>query len=120
MAALTVGMLFMTNARFYFNNIPFRVKLLLIALAGLNMVIFHLTSGRTVASWDKGRPVPRTAKITAALSLSLWIAVIFAGRVIGFTTTGAQAKEAAPPPAQNFDDFLTGGTPGSAPPTPEK
>jgi hypothetical protein len=46
------------------------------------------------------------------LSLTLWVAIIFAGRVIGFTTTGAQAKEAAPP-AGNFDDFLTGGAPAA-------
>ncbi len=119
-AALTGAMMFMTNARVYANNIPFRVKMLLIALAGINMVIFHLTSGRTVASWDRGGPAPRTAKITAALSLTLWIAVIFAGRVIGFTTTGAQAKESAPPPAQNFDDFLTGTPDGKPPPSSEK
>jgi len=52
------------------------------------------------------------------LSLTLWIAIIFAGRVIGFTTTGAQAREAPPPPATNFDDFLTGGPDTPAPPAP--
>jgi hypothetical protein len=41
------------------------------------------------------------------------VGIILAGRVIGFTTTGAQAKE-APPPTGNFDDFLNA-TPASSP-----
>jgi hypothetical protein len=108
LAALTGTLMFMTNARVYAGNTSFRVKMVLLLLAGLNMAFFHLTAGRSVMRWDKDRSAPRIGRTTAALSLSLWVAIIFAGRVIGFTTTGAQAKEAAPP-AGNFEDFLTGG-----------
>lgn len=111
-AALTGALMFTTNARVYFHNTSFRVKMLLLALAGLNMAIFHLTAGKSVARWDHAR-APRAGRITGALSIALWVAIILAGRVIGFTTTGAQAKE-APPPVGNFDDFLNS-TPGSAP-----
>ena len=114
-AAVTGTLMFMTNARVYAGNTSFRIKMVLLLLAGLNMAFFHLTAGRSVIRWDKDRSAPRIGRTTAALSLSLWIAIIFAGRVIGFTTTGAQAKEAAPP-AGNFDDFLTGGEPGGATP----
>jgi cytochrome c556 len=116
-AALTGTLMFMTNARVYANNTSFRVKMALLLLAGLNMAFFHLTAGRRVMRWDKDACAPRVGKATAALSLTLWIAIIFAGRIIGFTTTGAQAREAAPP-AGNFDDFLTGGTPGAPVPDP--
>lgn len=116
-AALTGTLMFMTNARVYAGNTSFRVKMVLLLLAGLNMAFFHLTAGRSVMRWDKDRSAPRIGRATAALSLSLWIAIIFAGRVIGFTTTGAQAKEAAPP-AGNFDDFLTGGA-AAADPAPD-
>ena len=109
-AALTGTLMFMTNARVYADNTSFRLKMVLLALAGINMAVFHLTAGRTVVRWDKERFAPRSGRATAALSLTLWVAIIFAGRVIGFTTTGAQAKEVAPP-AGNFDDFLTGGGP---------
>jgi cytochrome c556 len=111
-AALTGTLMFMTNARVYYNNTPFRVKMVLLALAGLNMALFHLTAGRSVARWEMAPAAPGIGRLTASLSLTLWIAIVFAGRIIGFTTTGVQAKEAAPP-ATNFDDFLTGG--GDAP-----
>lgn len=107
-AALTGTLMFITNARVYYNNTPFRVKMVLLAFAGLNMALFHLTAGRSVARWEKSPAAPGIGRLTASLSLTLWIAIVFAGRVIGFTTTGAQAKEVAPP-ATNFDDFLTGG-----------
>jgi uncharacterized protein DUF6644 len=107
-AALTGTLMFMTNARVYYNNTPFRVKMALLGLAFLNMVLFHLTAGRSVARWEKAPDTPGIGRLTASLSLTLWIAIVFAGRIIGFTTTGVQAKEVAPP-ATNFDDFLTGG-----------
>lgn len=116
-AALTGTLMFMTNARVYYNNTPFRVKMVLLALAGLNMALFHLTAGRSIARWEKAPAAPGIGRLTASLSLALWIAIVFAGRVIGFTTTGAQAKEAAPA-ATNFDDFLTGGADAPAPAPP--
>jgi hypothetical protein len=54
-------------------------------LAALNMLVFHLGAYRQVAHWDLGRP-PASAKVAGALSMSLWIAVVFFGRWIGFTT----------------------------------
>ncbi len=119
-AALTGAMMFMTNARVYYVNTAFRVKMVLLVLAAVNMAIFHLTADRKVAHWDNAPSAPGIGKATGALSIILWIAIIFAGRVIGFTTTGQQAKE-APAPTQNFDDFLSGApggdasTPGGAP-----
>jgi cytochrome c556 len=115
-AAVTGALMFMTNARVYAGNTSFRIKMVLLLLAGLNMAFFHLTAGRSVARWDKDRTAPRIGRTTAALSLSLWVAIIFAGRVIGFTTRGAQAQaQEAAAPAANFDDFLTGGADGGAP-----
>jgi hypothetical protein len=112
-SALTGSLMFITNARVYAHNTSFRVKMLLLALAGLNMAVFHLTAGRSVASWDQAAAAPRAGRITAGISLALWLGVILAGRVIGFTTTGAQAKE-APVSTVNFDDFLNN-APSSAP-----
>jgi hypothetical protein len=117
MSVITGATMFTTNARVYANNTAFRIKLVLLALAGLNMLMFHLTAGRTAAQWEKRGSAPASGKTAAALSIVLWIAIIFAGRVIGFTTTGMQAKESAPAPSVNFDDFLGGATtPGAATP----
>jgi hypothetical protein len=117
LSALTGAIMFTTNARVYADNTAFRVKLVLLVLAGLNMMAFHLTAGRTVRLWDRQPSAPPLGRIAAVLSLVLWIGVIVAGRVIGFTTTGAQAKETAPPPSTvNFDEFLTNTPTSSSPP----
>jgi hypothetical protein len=103
----TGALMFITNAHVYYHNSFFRAKMLLLVLAGLNMTIFELTTGRSVERWDK-TSVPRAGRAAAALSLAMWIGVIFMGRIIGFTTT--RAAVAAPPPSTvNFDDFLNAG-----------
>jgi len=115
LVVLTGVVMFTTNARVYAHNTAFLIKMALLAVAGLNMLTFHFTAARNMNRWDR-QAAPPIGKAAAALSLCLWIGIVFAGRVIGFTTTGAEAKEAAPPPSTtNFDDFLGGG-PSSAPP----
>lgn len=107
LAASTGALMFITNAPVYASNTSFKLKMGLLGLAGINMALFHLTAGRSVARWDREPSAPALGKVTATLSLALWLGIIFAGRVVGFTTTGAQARQAAAP-AENFDDFLTG------------
>ena len=74
--------LFITRAEHYMGNPAFQIKLVLLALAGANMALFHFAIFRTVAAWDRSTP-PRGAKATAALSLVLWCGVILAGRWVG-------------------------------------
>jgi hypothetical protein len=112
-SVLTGALMFTTNARVYAHNTAFQVKMVLLLCAGLNMAAFHLTAGKNVARWDTMPRAPGIGRLTAALSIALWVAIIFTGRVIGFTTTGAEAKE-APAPVGNFDDFLNS-TPASSP-----
>jgi uncharacterized membrane protein len=110
--------MFTTNARVYTHNTAFLIKMGLLVVAGINMGIFHLTAERTIDKWDR-EAAPPSGKLAAALSLALWVGVVVAGRVIGFTTTGQQAKEQAPPAATiNYDDFLGGGGASSAPAAP--
>jgi hypothetical protein len=56
------------------------------ALAGVNMAAFHAGAYRDVARWDKTPPTPAAARLAGALSLALWIRVIFCGRWVGFVT----------------------------------
>ena len=53
--------------------------------AGINMAVFHATTFRTVAAWDKDVPPPAAARAAGALSILIWITVIFVARWIGFT-----------------------------------
>ncbi len=84
-AALTGGLLFAANAVTYAGNFFFRGKMVLLALAGLNMGCFHLGAGRAIDNWGAGVTPPPGARIAGGLSLTLWILVICFGRWIGFT-----------------------------------
>lgn len=83
-AAASGLLLFASNAPRYAGNAYFRAKLLLLVLAGINMLVFNLGARRGLAGWDDG-PAPRAARLAGALSLAVWFAVIAAGRWIGFT-----------------------------------
>jgi hypothetical protein len=84
-AAVSGAMFFSANATTYWFNTAFRYKMLLIVLAGVNMAVFQLITFRGVAQWDRNAPTPRAARVAAAISLLLWIAVVVLGRLIGFT-----------------------------------
>ena len=83
-AAITGTLMFMGNAIAYYANTPFRVKMLLLLLAGLNMLFFQLVTFRGVAKWNSNRP-PAAARAAGFISIALWCGVIAFGRWIGFT-----------------------------------
>lgn len=77
--------LFMTQATETWINPAFRLKLVLIAAAGLNALIFHLWIFRFVDEWGQPQTItPASAKISALLSLALWAGVITCGRFIAY------------------------------------
>ena len=78
-------LLFISHATEYFGNTAFRIKLLLILLAGLNMMYFHLFTCQKVSEWDRSFAVPLAGRIAGGISLLCWIAVIGFGRWIGFS-----------------------------------
>ena len=69
----------------YITNPAFQLKLVLIVAAGLNMLIFHFVTWKSVGHWDQHAPPPAAAKLAGALSLMLWIGVIACGRWIAFS-----------------------------------
>jgi len=84
-AALTGLMLFSSTPVRYFENPLLRIKFFFMFLAGVNMLVFHFVTWKTVAQWDTGDVIPSGAKAAGALSLLLWVIVIFFGRWVGFT-----------------------------------
>ena len=63
------------------SNIFFRVKVLMIALAGVNALLFHFTIYRRVVTWDHAASPPARAKLAGVLSLLLWSGVVICGRL---------------------------------------
>lgn len=85
LAAITGGLLFISKASSYMINPYFLGKMVLLALAGINMMYFHLTTWRAVDHWELDPSFPPAAKVAGWLSLVFWLGVIFCGRAIGFT-----------------------------------
>lgn len=80
LAAITGLLLFTANPISYASNFYFIGKLGLLALAGLNMALFHVFAHRHLAN-----SAARTPKVSGAVSLILWVAIVAFGRWIGFT-----------------------------------
>lgn len=81
---ITGALLFSSEAVKVYTNPAFRLKMLLIVLAGLNALTFHLIIFRNVAAWDDREATPMAAKIAGFVSILLWIGIVAAGRFIGF------------------------------------
>jgi hypothetical protein len=64
-----------------YQNIFFRVKLLLLVLAGINAWVFH---PRGIQPWDRDPVPPRSARFAGWASLVLWMTIIFCGRMIAY------------------------------------
>jgi hypothetical protein len=84
-AVLTGGTLFTSNAVAYSKNFPFQMKMVLMALAGLNMLAFHFVTYRSVAQWDETPVTPTAARVAGGVSMALWLGIVAFGRWIGFT-----------------------------------
>ena len=86
LVALITGLtLFVSNALSYSHNFYFQGKIILLALAGLNMLTFQFFGSKNIANWDASAQTPLAAKVASVASLALWISVVGFGRWIGFT-----------------------------------
>jgi hypothetical protein len=79
-------LLFVSKATTYMVNPYFVAKFVLMAVAGINMALFHRYVSRDMDVWGvPGGGVPLNAKLAGTLSLLLWVAIPFCGRITGFT-----------------------------------
>jgi hypothetical protein len=89
---VATGLMFVTGMRANVPSHPYDVireneflqlKLLFIALAGVNLLAFYVTGmARAVDDLPAGNDAPRLAKMIAGASLFLWLGVIYFGRLI--------------------------------------
>jgi hypothetical protein len=84
-SAITGTMMFAANASTYYGNTAFRLKMLALLAAGVNMAIFELGTSRSVSSWDKAAKSPFGARFAGVASIVIWVGVLFIARWIGFT-----------------------------------
>jgi hypothetical protein len=78
--------LIFSEAVMLYGNWFFRIKLVLLALAGLNAWVFHRGVYRGISEWDMAPVAPFRARLAGAFSLTLWMAILAAGRAIPYLT----------------------------------
>ena len=77
-------LLFSSEAVKMYSNPAFRLKMLLIFLAGVHALAFHWIIKRDVASWEESAVLPAKAKVSGLVSILIWVSIVAAGRFIGF------------------------------------
>ena len=65
-------------------SIFFRIKLIVLVIAGANTMIFHRHTTRDTVAWDHDPRPPFRARISGAVSLLSWATIIVMGRMIAY------------------------------------
>ena len=82
---VTTGlMLFYATPVTYYRSIFFRIKVVLLIAAGINVLVFHTRTQRSVTEWDAHERPPRAARVAAMVSLVAWAGVVICGRLIAY------------------------------------
>lgn len=85
LAAITGSLMFISQASSYFGSTTFRIKMLVMVLAGINMLIFEFLTVRGVEAWNQKSVPPLPARLAGGISLSAWVLVFIFGRLTGFS-----------------------------------
>lgn len=80
---LTGLLLFLTQAVKAYGNTFFRIKMILLVLAGINALYYQVKYYPKMAEWDR-TATPLGVRIIAVMSLALWAGVIACGRTMAY------------------------------------
>ena len=80
---VTGAMMFVSEATRCYTNAGFRWKMLLVLIAGVNALLFHVGAYRGVKRWERGA-TPFVAKFAGGFSVLLWFGIVALGRWIAF------------------------------------
>lgn len=81
---LTGSVLFIAEATHVATNPVFLVKFTLIGLGLLNALLFEVFGGRIISALPARTPTPVLARLSALVSLTIWLSVAAAGRLIAY------------------------------------
>lgn len=81
---ITGGLLFTATPVTYYESLFFRIKVVLLVVAGVNVWYFHGRTQRTIGAWDVHARPPRAARVAAMVSLASWAGVVVAGRLVAY------------------------------------
>jgi hypothetical protein len=83
-AAVTGALLFYAIPVRTYQNLFFRIKVVMLIAAGVNVLLFHRHAGRSSPAWDHLARPPRRVRMAGAISLASWATVIVMGRMIAY------------------------------------
>src|SRR6185436_5085656 len=82
---VTTGLLlFYATPVTYYQSLFFRIKVVLLIAAGINVFVFHTRTSRTMSTWDAAAKPPRAVRIAAMVSLIAWTGVVVSGRLVAY------------------------------------
>ena len=81
---ITGLLFFVAIPRQYMFNVAFIVKMSLIAIAGINVLVFYTTVYRAAERLGPGDDAPFKAKVAAVVSIAAWFGVMYFGRMLPF------------------------------------
>ena len=77
-------LLFSADPVSFYSTLFFKLKMIMLALAAVNLVVFNATIGRRINEWDNAPRTPWKVKLAGATSLVLWVSIVAAGRGIAY------------------------------------
>ncbi len=77
-------LLFFAQAESAYGNSYFRLKILMLALLGVNAAFYQYKYYPHMREWDTAETIPLGPRVVAAASLVLWMGVIVFGRLTAY------------------------------------
>jgi hypothetical protein len=83
LAIIPTGLaMFSAHADLFLGSRVFQLKMALILAAAMNAAIFHTGPFTSSRDWDVNAPAPLGARACAAISITLWVAILACGRFL--------------------------------------
>ncbi len=101
--ALTGVLVFYSAPVRYYHNLFFRIKVVLLIVAGINIWWFHMRTNRGVEEWDRDPIPPRAVRIAGATSLFVWSFIVVSGRMIAYNWFDCDIQ-----PQSDFVNWISG------------
>ena len=67
-----------------YERLAFRMKVVMLILAGLNVLYFNSRVRRKLSEFDECVALPWNAQMVGYLSMTLWLGIIFCGRWVAY------------------------------------
>ncbi|MEI7931498.1 MAG: hypothetical protein WCI21_00340, partial [Alphaproteobacteria bacterium] len=83
-AMVTGPLLFFAKPQDYYHNFWFRLKLIVMIAAIINVYVFHKLVQKNQAEWDTAEKPPFKARLSGALSIMSWVVIMGCGRLIAY------------------------------------